>query len=80
MTIPGTTERYFVQRLFISYGIGNPVKNWVVANETQGMTKDEALKVAGDDVGNRVIHEITTRAIVLKIPKYGPGNPHPCHQ
>lgn len=80
MTIPGTTERYFVQRLHIVTGIGEPIKNWITSNETHQMTIDQALAIAGDDEGNRVIHEVTTRTIVPKGHKYGRDNPHPCHQ
>lgn len=75
-----TTERYFVQRKFISHGIGEPIVHWLTSNETLGMTIDQALKIAGDDEGSRVIHEIVTREVIPKGPKYGPGNPHPCHQ
>lgn len=80
MTVPGKTERWFVQRLFVSYGIGEPVKNWVTANETKDMTEDQALVIAGDDEGNRVIHEVTTRTVVPRGHKYGECDPHPCHQ
>lgn len=65
------TERYFVQREFVSTGIGEPVRHWVTSNETQGMTADTALALAGDDPGNRAIHEVVTRSVVKK------GNPVP---
>lgn len=75
----GRTERIYVETVHTSYGIGEPVKNWITANATSGMTESEALAIAGDDEGNRVIREVTTRTIVPR-PQYGSGNPHPCHQ
>lgn len=79
MSILGRTERIYVETAHTSYGKGKPVVNWVVANATNGMTQAEALAIAGDDEGNRVIREVTTRTIVPR-PHIDQGNPHPCHQ
>lgn len=79
MTIPGKTERWFVQTLFVSYGT-EKIEHWVTLNETGNMTEDQALAIAGDNEGNRVIHEVTTRTVVPRGHKYGECDPHPCHQ